>query len=68
MKVRSGWYEKDIVHIDAVLSLAAVTLEIELAQLLLLIRNNVFVIELALVALRERQIEANVIRGDFISH
>lgn len=42
-------------HIDAVVSFAAVTLQVELAQLFFLVGNNVLVIKLALVALENTQ-------------
>lgn len=42
---------QDIVHVTALLPLAAVALEVELAQLLLLVRNDEFMLKLALIAL-----------------
>jgi len=42
---------KDIVHVNAFVSLAAVTLQVEFAEFLLLIRNNKLMFKLALFPL-----------------
>lgn len=46
---------KDIVHVDAVLPFAAVSLEVKLAQLLLLVRHDVLVFKLALHPLHKTE-------------
>lgn len=45
--------EKDIVHVNAIISFAAVTLEVKFTELLFLVRHNMLMLKLALLPLQE---------------
>lgn len=62
---RSWWYKrlamktlmpwvKDIVHVNAVLSFAAVSLEVKFTKLLFLVWHNMLMLKLALIPLQEK--------------
>lgn len=61
-----GQLWKDIVHVDTVVSLAAVSLDVEFTKLLLLIRNDEVMLKLALVPLfriRHTRSQSSNMRG-----
>lgn len=47
---------KDIVHVNAIISFAAVSLKVKFTELLFLVWHNVLVLKLALLPLQERYI------------